>query len=393
VRSIFQHLFWCFFIALLFFSCPTGQAASLIELTGSARPRLQDDLDRSSLSQAVGRSLSYLRALPADVTFTMAGRTVGLDQFIRSLAAFQKILQANPTDKELQETVRRDFELFQAAGTRSNPDRDMLVTGYFQPVLEGSLTRTPPYLYPVYSIPEDLVVKTYPGIGKKLIGRLDGGIFFPYWTRQEIEQQNRAAGNELVWLKDPLDVFFLHIQGSGIIRLRDNSLRGIHYAIKNGHPYRSIGKFMVDTGRITLAEASMDSIRRYFNSHPEEQQEILFANPSYIFFNWTDALGAIGNLEQELTPGRSIAVDQSCFPAGGLAFLTTRHPVFEPGTGKFGGWKSISRFVLAQDTGSAIRGTGRVDLFWGAGDQAGEAAGHMKEAGKLYFLLLRGKMP
>jgi len=393
VHSNSLHLFRCILAALLFFVCPVSQAASLIKLTTAARPQLQDDLDRSSLSQAVERSLNYLRLLPADATFTMADRAVGIDRFIHSLAAFQEILQANPTDKELQETVHRDFELFQAAGTRSNPERNMLVTGYYQPVLEGSLTRKAPYLYPVYSIPEDLVIRTYPGIEKKLIGRLDGGIFFPYWSRREIETHDRAAGNELAWLKDPLDVFFLQIQGSGIIRLRDGSLRGIHYAIKNGHPYRSIGKFMVDSGRITLAKASMDSIRSYFNSHPLEQQEILFANPSYIFFNWTDTLGAIGNLEQELTPGRSIAVDQSCFPAAGLAFLKTRHPVFDDETGKLGGWKAISRFVLAQDTGSAIRGTGRVDLFWGAGDQAGQAAGHMKEAGKLYFLLLRSETP
>ncbi len=378
---------------MLFALCPTVRAGALIALANPATPLLQDDLDRSSLHQAIERSLNYLRSRPADASFTMADRTVSCGLLVRSLVAFQKILSENPSDKELQETIQRDFEIFQAAGVRSNPERDMLVTGYYQPLLEGSLTRQAPYLYPVYSIPADLVIRSFPGMGKKIIGRLQGGMFFPYWSRQEIEKENRAAGNELAWLKDPLDVFFLHIQGSGIIRLRDGSLRGIHYAIKNGHPYRSIGKFMVDSGRITLAEASMKSIRNYFDSHPLEQQEILFANPSYIFFTWTDTLGAIGNLDQELTPGRSIAVDQSCFPAGGLAFLTTRYPVIEPETGKLSGWKSISRFVLAQDTGSAIRGTGRVDLFWGAGDKAGQAAGRMKEAGKLYFLLLRSKTP
>ncbi len=177
------------------------------------------------------------------------------------------------------------------------------------------------------------------------------------------------------------------MQGSGLIRLRDGTLRGIHYAAKNGHPYRSIGKYMVQTGRISLEEASMESIRQYINNHPQEREQILFTNPSYVFFNWTRTFGAIGSLGQELTPGRSIATDQGCFPAGGLAFLKTRRPVFK--SGKIVDWTPVHRFVLVQDTGSAIRGPGRVDLFWGAGEQAGRIAGIIKETGTLYFLILR----
>ena len=148
---------------------------------------------------------------------------------------------------------------------------------------------------------------------------------------------------------------------------------------------------MVQTGRISLEEASMSTIRNYIDNHPAERQKILFTNRSYIFFNWSDGYGATGNIGLELTPGRSIAVDQSCFPAGGLAFLKSRQPVIR--SGKIVAWNPVHRFVLIQDTGSAIRGAGRVDLFQGTGNQAGLVAGEMKEKGTLYFLLLRQDTP
>jgi membrane-bound lytic murein transglycosylase A len=135
----------------------------------------------------------------------------------------------------------------------------------------------------------------------------------------------------------------------------------------------------------------MDTIRSYLDRHPEELEKILFTNPSYIFFNWAEGVGATGNLGFELTPGRSVAADQSCFPAGGLAFLVTRQPVIQSGT--IIDWKPVHRFVLVQDTGSAIHGPGRVDIFLGSGTRAGKIAGSMKEKGQLYFLLLRTDKP
>jgi membrane-bound lytic murein transglycosylase A len=292
----------------------------------------------------------------------------------------------------MQERIRRNFAVFQAEGVSgANPDHDMLVTGYFQPVLDGSLVKKAPYLYPLYSVPPDLVIQPDPDSGNKRIGRIKSGRFTPYWTRQEIDTRGRAAGCELAWLKDPLDVFFLQVQGSGLIRLPDGTIREIHYAAKNGHPYRSIGRYMVQTGRIRLEDASMETIRSYINSHPDELQEILFTNPSYIFFNWAENSGARGNLGIELTPERSVAVDQKHFPAAGLAFLTTRQPVIR--LGKIIAWKPVHRFVLVQDRGSAIRGPGRVDIFLGAGDEAGDVAGFMKEKGCLYFLLPKTVTP
>lgn len=380
------------FAGLLLFHLPGCSATPLIPVSSRSVPSLQDDLHRKGLNQAVERSLTYLKSRPADATITMADRKIPVSRLVKSLIAFQNLLTAGLSDQELQEKINQHFDIFQASGTSGfNPDRSMLVTGYFQPVLDGSLVKKAPYLYPLYTVPTDLVFQPAEGSGKKKFGRMDGDRFTSYWTREEIDTLGKAAGNELAWLKDPLDVFFLQVQGSGLIRLRDGTLRGIHYAAKNGHPYSSIGKYMVQTGRISLEEASMETIRSYIDNHPDEQQKILFTNPSYIFFNWSNGYGATGNIGLELTPGRSIAADQKCFPAGGLAFLKSRQPVVQ--SGKIVAWKPIHRFVLVQDTGSAIRGPGRVDLFWGAGDQAGLIAGSMKETGTLYFLLLRTNRP
>ncbi len=263
----------------------------------------------------------------------------------------------------------------------------MLVTGYYQPVFSGSKYATPEYSYPLYKIPNDLVVQHNSDDNTKSIGRFSNDQFVPYWTRQQIDEEKRTAGQELVWLKDPMDVFTLHIQGSGLIRFPDNTVKGVHYAHSNGQEYRSIGKYMVDTDRMTLAEASMDTIRNYVTSHPEERSEIFNHNEKYIFFHFTKTRGALGSLGKELIPGRSVAVDKTCLPAGGLGFLVTRQPVIK--NNKATNWKPLRRFVLAHDSGSAIRGPGRVDLYWGTGKKAGMAAGRMKEDGALYFLMLK----
>ena len=356
----------------------------LIPLCVDAAPGFFDDLDIASLQKAVQHNLEYLHQQPQEKIVHISDKPIPLKRITDSLEYFLTILVKNPAPEELDRIVREHFDIYQASGTRGfNPWRKMLVTGYFQPVFEGSMAKKPPFLYPLYSIPNDLIRdKT-----KKNFYRLENGNKVPYWTRKEIEKNNRAAGHEMVWLKDPFDAFILHVQGSGLIRLQDGNLKGIHYAAKNGQPYRSIGKYMVKTKRITLEEASLETIRAYITNNPEEREEILLHNPSFIFFEWTKTHGAIGNLGKELVPGRSIAVDQSCFPAGALAFLISQKPTKT--NDRQIRWSPFKRFVLVQDTGSAIRGPGRVDLFWGTGAKAGFEAGHMKEKGALYFLILK----
>ncbi|MCL7489573.1 MAG: MltA domain-containing protein [Desulfobulbaceae bacterium] len=360
----------------------------LAAVSPDSAPLFTDDLDLDSLKKAVQTNLDYLRRQPPEKAISLGNQTFPLNRLTRSLELFQDILAANPSPAELDRLVRQHYDIFQATGSRGfNPGRRMLVTGYFQPVFAGSLSRKAPFLYPLYSVPDDLVRSRGPEGKGQSFKRLANGRTIQYWNRREIERDNRAAGHELVWLKDPFDAFVLHVQGSGLIRLRDGTVRGVHYAAKNGHPYRSIGKHMVETGRIPLETASLETIQDYIAAHPEERDEILHHNPSFIFFDWTDTHGAIGNLGEELTAGRSIAVDQSCFPAGGLAFLQTRKPTRVENRGV--AWKPLHRFVVVQDTGSAIRGPGRVDLFWGAGSEAGFEAGQMKEKGTLYFLVIK----
>ncbi len=373
-------------LLLLNGSCARKPAVSLAP---DSYPLFTDDMAFADLQQAIDASLRYLRTLPPDMLLPVGDRRVSPGRLRASLLAFAGLIGSRPSPDILNREIRRRFEVLQATGTTGfNPGREMLVTGYFQPVFQGSLVRQPPYIHPLYTVPRDLAVRRGRAGGGRSIGRLADGAFLPYWSRAEIEQQGRARGNELVWLRDPMDAFVLHVQGSGLIRLTDGSLRGVHYAISNGRPYRSIGKYLVDTGRMSLADASLESIRAYIAEHPGERDEILHHNESFIFFNWSRGLDAVGNLGVRLTPGRSIAVDQRCFPAGGLAFLSSRQPT-EDGSGRITGWKPLQRFVLVQDRGSAIRGPGRVDVFWGTGARAGAAAGRMKETGALYFFILR----
>ncbi len=351
--------------------------------------RFTDDLNYQRLDRAIDQSLLYLRhhkGATVPVTGSLSWSTKDL---ISSLVFFKHLTASHPASDLLSLELNTYFNIYQAAGGAGRPRGTMLVTGYYQPVFQGSLVRTPPFLYPLYSIPENLVLRHGNGSNAVRAGRFQGNRFTNYWTRKEIETQGHARGNELVYLKDPFDAFLLHIQGSGLIRLPDGSLRGIHYAAKNDRPYSSIGKYMIKSGKIKSRDAGIVTIRTYLAEHPEEMQEILYQNKSFIFFRWADTHDAKGNLGRPLTAGRSIAVDQHCFPAGGLAFLTSRKPVFSKIKGVQ--WHSFSRFVLAQDTGSAIRGPGRVDLFWGTGKKAGAAAGEMKETGFLYFFLLKKK--
>jgi membrane-bound lytic murein transglycosylase A len=375
------QLFFC--CILLFQGCTT-----ISPVTPAAElPPLQDDLQYRNLSTALDESLAYLASRPPNATFSLGERQITANRLIRSLQTFQQLIHQKLPDEELQAAIKARFTLVQVPGSYGfNPERTMLVTGYYQPIVQGSLTRNAFYRFPLYSVPPDLIVRKTK-TGTRNIGRIEKGTFVPYWTRKQIDREKKLRGCELVWLKDPLDAFFLHVQGSGYIQLPDKTLRGVRFASRNGQPYRSIGKYMVKTGKIKLETASMETIRKYMAGHPDEIEEILFTNPSYIFFKWSDSPGAVGNLGCRLTPGRSIAADQSLYPAGGLGFLQSRIPVFK--NNKQVGWKPVHRFVLVQDSGSAIHGPGRTDLFLGSGDEAGRRAGAMKEPGRLFVLILK----
>ena len=340
----------------------------------------QDDLDGAGLTEAIGASLRFLQQQPPSRVYRFCDREYGTEELAASLVAFLSFSRQKFEPGEFERQFGEQFKL--CAAINSKGAGKVLVTGYFEPLLEGSLRKKPPFIYPLYKKPDDLV-----GRGDR-VGRLQEGRFLTYWTRAQIENEKVLAGRELVFLDDPVEAFILHVQGSGRIRLRDGKVRRIQFAAKNGLPYRSIGKLLVDRGKMELSMVNLPSIVSYLNSHPEERQDILQYNQSFIFFRWGDDEdgGPLGRLGEPLTAGRSVALDHDCFPPGGLGFLKTRKPIFN-GVNDIVGWAPLKRFVVNQDSGSAIKGGQRVDLFLGIGEQARATAGFMKHPGKLYFLV------
>jgi len=271
---------------------------------------------------------------------------------------------------------------------------DILFTGYYQPVIEGSLAPTEEYRYPLYRTPSDLIAAEQVTLEPKMtiervIGRAEGEQFVRYFTRREIDEVGalRGRGFEIAWVKDPVELFFLHIQGSGILSLPDGRQLNVGYAAQNGWPYRSVGRLLIDDGKVAKEEMSMQRLRRYFDENPRERNEVFAYNESYVFFR-VNPEGALGSLEVPVTAGRSVATDARLFPKGALAFIQTQIPIIDS-AGQLTGWRPVARFVLNQDTGGAIRGLQRADLYFGTGDEAAGLAGYMNRSGKMFFLLLK----
>jgi len=356
-------------------------------------PVFEDDLDFAGLNEALQRSIDYYQRCGR--VFEVAGRRFSGAEMAEGLRAFAALTQQHPAAAALNEAVRRDFEVY---GTVANKNEGgVLFTGYYEPLLLASRTRSEAYRYPLYGRPADMVTIDL-GLfrqslaGECLVARLDGNRLLPYYSREEIITQQRleGRGHELFWAADAVDVFFLQVQGSGVIQLEDGATTRVHYAGSNGRAFRSIGRLLVDEGRLPKQGLSMQAIRRYLVEHPEEAERILNHNESYVFFEEVDD-GPLGNIWVVLTPGRSIATDYRLFPGGALAWVTARKPIIEGD--KIVRWERFSRFVLNQDTGGVITGPGRVDFFWGTGHGVALAAGGMREQGRLYFLVPRRLLP
>jgi peptidoglycan lytic transglycosylase A len=374
-------------LATLFLLLHGCAKASLDKVGSDDLPLFSDDLKLDQLLTGAVRHLHYLNELPNDSSFTLGSDTYPVSWMRESMDSFIDVLKQDPNPEELARIVRENYTAYQAGGRKDAPWGEMLVTGYYEPLLRGSLTKEGDFLYPLYSPPPSLIQRQDPDSGKTLFKRKnEEGLLVPYWTRKEIKEENIAAGNELVYLDNPVDAFILHVQGSGKIQLPDGSTRSIHYAASNGLEYFSIGKLLVDQGKMTLEEASIPSIRKYLREHPDEEEEIFNHNIRFIFFHWADETSPLGSLGEQLTAGRSIAVDPDVLPHETLAFLVSRKPVMDD-AGDITEWVPMQRFVFPQDSGSAIKGSGRADLFWGNGDYARQAAGSMKEEGALYFLV------
>jgi membrane-bound lytic murein transglycosylase A len=272
-----------------------------------------------------------------------------------------------------------------------------LVTGYYEPLLAGSRTRTAKFSVPLYAPPDDLLTVDLTALhpelkDRRVRARVEGKKVVPYWPRADIERGAAPlSGKTLVYVEDPIEAFFLEIQGSGRITLADGTVIRLNYADQNGHPYRSIGRVLIDRGDLPRERASMQGIGAWARANPEKLRALLDENPSYVFFREVPAPavgsleaaidGPIGSLGVPLLAGRTIAVDARVIPLGTPIFLATTMPLSSA---------PLERLVLAQDTGGAIRGAVRADFFWGFGPGAGREAGRMRQDGRMWLLWPRG---
>jgi len=364
----------------------------LARVSSAAWPHLADDLDRRSLLAACDHSLAYLRRLSPDAKVAWGSERLPARRLTATVAAFRSLVAGPLAGAALTRALQARFDLYRAAGTDGRGR--VVFTAYYEPEVAGSLSRTPDYPVPLYRPPEDLITVDLGRFrddyrGRTLNGRLAGRRLVPYPDRAAIDAGALAGrGLEICWLRDAVDAFFLQIEGSGRLRLPDGTTRHINYAGANGRPYRSIGKILIEAGDLDAESISMQQVKQWLRDHPVRSAALLAANPSYVFFTLADD-GPFGNLGVPITAGRSIATDPALFPKGGLCFLTTEKPVLTADGGAVAGWRPLARFALNQDTGGAIRGPGRVDLFWGSGARAAVAAGHLHHEGSLYWLLLK----
>jgi len=364
--------------------------APLLKISPRDFPDFKDDLSYEGLERAITENIRFLEKKPGDALFHFGEHSVEAFRMIESLSLFLDFVRKKPSSKELKKFIGENFKVYGSSGNINSGE--VLFTGYFEPVFKGSLTRNEVYRFPVYGRPKDLIridlSKFSPEYaGKDIIARYDGETAVPYFDRKKITFENvlENRAETIAWLKDPVDLFFLHIQGSGKALLQNGETVSLRYDSQNGRPYRSIGKLLIETNRIPKSEMSMQSIRTYLAEHPDEIDKALNHNPSYVFFRRGYSEYPKGCLDAELTPGRSIATDRKIFPDAALAFIKTGKPIIDV-NGRIEEWTAMSRFVLNQDTGGAIRGAGRADIFWGAGRDAEITAGHMRHEGELFFL-------
>ncbi len=382
-------LFLIIVIALFFAGCAIKYPLERLSL--SAYPGFVDDMSYDGLEYSLRQSIEYLQQVPKDRLFKFGDDAYTASHLILSLEHFLDFIRKNPPTKDLERFIQANYRVYISAGR----DRrgQVLFTGYYEPLLKGCLHPNAEYTVPLFALPDDLVeIDLAPFApkykGETIIGRFADKTVVPYYDRSVIDNDVlEGKADKLAWLKDPVDLFFLQIQGSGKVFLDNGETINVHYHNTNGRPYRSIGKLLIDEGKIPRAEMSMQSIRAYLHNHPQEIERVLNYNPSYVFFKIEEE-GPLGCLNFKLTPGRSIALDRRLFPLPALAFIKTQKPLIDA-DGQICDWIDFGRFVLSQDTGGAIRGPGRADLFWGNGTYAEIAAGHMQHTGRLYFLVLK----
>ena len=290
----------------------------------------------------------------------------------------------NPDSESVRAYFKQNFSVYKT--TNLDGADSGLITGYYQPILKGSRTKSAKYPFPIYTSPPDLITVELDGLFpelkyKRVRGRVVGNKLVPYFNRAEIETDNSPIkGHELVYIDNIVDVFFLQIQGSGVVQFENGEQVMVGYADQNGHSYNSVGRLLIERGELTSANASMTGIKNWVKNNPLKFRELLNNNPSFVFFRELPSglPGPIGALGVPILAERAVAVDPKFVPLGAPVFLSTTQPNNN---------KPLKRLMMAQDTGGAIKGGVRADFFWGAGTEAGAKAGAMKQSGKIWVLL------
>ncbi len=370
---------------------PAPPETPLVRLNPADVPDFSDDLAFEGLEAAIAQSLAYLQRVPPERELEFGPDRYTAEHLRRSLERLAEIARQRPDAAELRRRIAAEFIVYRSVGRDGRGE--VMFTGYYEPLLRASLSPSTDYPHPIYGRPSDLLTIDLGSFsdkfkGERLVGRVRENAVVPYYDRREIEEAGALRGKAapLAWAHDLVDVYFLQVQGSGRLLLESGETRPVGYDTANGRPYRSIGRLLVDEGKMTLEESSMQRIRDYLARNPAEVRRILNTNPSYVFFRFTEN-GPYGNLNVPLTPGRSLALDRRLFPPAAPVFVESWRPV-DDGTVPPREYVPCRRFMLNQDTGGAITGPGRADMFWGSGPYAELAAGHMKPTGAMYLLVL-----
>lgn len=337
----------------------------------------QDDL--SGFQQAFTQSCTVFFKKAGDQIFTFADYEVPYSTWHNHCAALSDM-----GEDKIRPYLENNFEVF---AVTNNGQAQGLFTGYYEASLHGSLTRSAEYNIPLHKRPDDLVMVHLGEFreslkGQRIAGRVKNGTLKPYEDRSEIINGNWPYNDKdhvLVWVNDPVDAFFVQIQGSGLVELDDGSLLRAGYAGQNGHPYYAIGRSLIAREEIAKEDMSLQAIRDWLTAHPDQADALMNENKSYVFFRQLDKDGPIGGQNVPLTPRRSLAIDRTLIPYGSLLYLDADAPKE--------GAAPIKKLMIAQDTGGAIRGPVRGDVFWGHGAEAESLAGPMKSKGRYWALL------
>jgi membrane-bound lytic murein transglycosylase A len=384
-------------LAVFMAGCPAPikrppEELALVRSSTFSYPDFNDDLELDGLEHSILKSMEYLERVPTDRTYQFGKDRFDAAHLTKSLQHFLDFIRTDPSSRELKKFIRSHYIVYQSVGR--NQKGEVLFTGYYEPHLSGRLDRDAEFQYPIYALPTDLMkidlsLFSEKYKGQSIVGRYTDQTVVPYHDRREIDEEKALVGkaDPLVWIKDPVE----QIQGSGKVFLDTGEVINVHYHGTNGRAYRAIGRLLIEEQKIPREEMSMQKIRAYLHDNPEEMAAVFNYNPSYVFFK-LESEGPLGNINVLLTPGRSIALDRRIFPPAALAFIQTKKPLVDS-AGQIDSWADLNRFVLNQDTGGAIRGPGRADLFWGNGPYAEIAAGHLAHTGKLYFLILKTDEP